>query len=687
MMRSDPKLKMFPKMRLLFPLVALVVFFQNCSGLNFVTKMIQGQSDAESNGGGYTGLQPKSFFRLVPGFTCETNGSAVSALEVHADSAVFTENRRLECGAIKKTVDRSLIDFSVYQSDIIGYRDGIYEGRNQAPTQIPSDLVEVWCRNTIDQTGIETIMHFNRATNTAMNRVYYATHNPNATYTKAVIPDANVSRVVGEKTVTLQSLVNGLSIFDLTVHRDQPATSVGLFQAQMSVVINGQRISHDTSCRLGGLIDAKLWPARQLFDYGIINVSVSPEANTLVFSSSDGSATNIYSSTSDGAVMKNLTHSPSGMTVNSDFTLDSVGRMVGYELDNIISGSALTFNSVALSGGAPVILNPTSNTTMGVVPISSKTKNKFLFNWGIGLPQSPDIFSVNADGTGLINITPTFIDPNETYFSTNAAPGMQVEDYILAYSLVNHGPQMNSYAVAIDGSGSQALSPLKFWAVNGRFAFGVDASGTRHEVVDLKTANRYEPSFDSAASDNATLFYGTKATADGKALTAIAMSLANGNEFELCPAVTASKMKLQDLGEGSILILAFEPGSAQDLSPGLASGHLAVYRANGGKCSLVNSTLITNSKLNMIQNVVVSADRQKIALLMLGYVGPVSELLYIPLNGQASYIVNTPVFETAEIYSAVFLNDSQSIVYVGDQITAGISNVFLWKAPDSAIAQ
>ncbi|NUM60478.1 MAG: hypothetical protein HUU56_17780 [Bdellovibrionaceae bacterium] len=121
---------------------------------------------------------------------------------------------------------------------------------------------------------------------------------------------------------------------------------------------------------------------------------------------------------------------------------------------------------------------------------------------------------------------------------------------------------------------------------------------------------------------------------------------------------------------------------------------LEVYVKNKlSSCIKANVALVTASDTNAFFQIVLSNDQKKLLVIM-GHLNlptnglaPATkgnspqQLLYIPLDGKASSIVNQSVFTSSNIYDAAFLNDSTGIIYFGDQITPGNNNAFLWKIP------
>jgi trimeric autotransporter adhesin len=233
----------------------LTVTFQNCSKVNF-SSLLNESLTLQGNGGSYGGKLVGTFYRYLPGFTCESKETAKSFIEVTDASIRLTESTPQKCQASTRDLDRKEIDQSIYQSDLIGYQEGIFDGFQANDGSVPTDLVEVWCRDRNDELGIETITHYDRTTQKSVNRIYYSKQLADGTYEGHLIPDFSVSRVIISETV----FRNSSRGFELRVHRDQPAPQLGLFKAHLEAEIEGQKVTRETYCRLGGALDPAVQP-------------------------------------------------------------------------------------------------------------------------------------------------------------------------------------------------------------------------------------------------------------------------------------------------------------------------------------------------------------------------------------------------------------------------------------------
>lgn len=281
---------------LLMPLCILV--YQNCTPVNFQDSSSLLNPKLQ-NGDAYGGKPEGHFYRFVPDFTCEQKSSPTAALTITDSKIILSENKKLKCGANNSQLEPYLIDSSIYQQDVIGYEEGIFENLNSPPMAIPANLVEVWCKDRDDEQGIETITHFDRQSSLAVTRIFYSDSD-----SVMEIPDFAVDRIASNKTVTVKAGEN----FDLIVHRDQPASRTGLFKAHMNVIIDGQKIQRDTACRLGGSVDPHVWPALEIVDFDVQLFKISPDGNHFAYASKTGTGINhFYSAEITGEKQKKIT--------------------------------------------------------------------------------------------------------------------------------------------------------------------------------------------------------------------------------------------------------------------------------------------------------------------------------------------------------------------------------------------
>lgn len=731
------KLTRFFKGRSLFTVstaiyaVASLILFQNCSQVGFIADDLNFLKSS-NNGGGYGGKPDGDFYRFVPGFMCEEAESYLMHIAISTTSIDLTENKRLACGAVKQQLAPEAIDTSIYQGDIVGYQEGIFEGATQLPMKIPSNLVEVWCRDDHTYNGIETMTHYDRTTSLALNRIYYATPNSDGSYQRKKISDFPVGRVLDDKTV----IVKDGQGFELIVHRDQPAAEAGLFVAHMDAVIDGAKVSRDTSCRLGGSLDADIWPAQRIVDTNVLQMKTSPDRAAFAYTSDTGtgspdrsflavskvigtaqkkissSLAKLFSSFAFTPDSRRLTYvnsfdaAPSITAVNLDgtaaiefdkveprtaFTYSSDGNFLIYnKYDRSYQLPGVGLKSVSLQGGPIATLNPPLELgAMNVAGFIAHAR-KIVFTCCNG--PSTQIYVVNPDGSGL-KALPRTLPAGWDYTTQLNAPGEGNLLSIWAWNIKSSPLETANYAVALDGSGSVKLPSGWLWTGTSprqdTILLRKESDLTTAVLMNLASGKKTAlPAFEAELiapprsgieMSDSRFFTGDslsyvmlRSGAVAGSRSAVAVSVADGSVTELCPGVNATFVK--ELSSGTYLI------AGVDASAGL----LGVYKKPAaGTCLRLN---LVPTKIATFKQVRIAVADDESALLattdgtnMKGE--SVTQLFYIPLNGQASYQVNTPVVATAGIRNAFFNKNSKSVLFVGDQIRIGENGVFKWSPP------
>ncbi len=703
-------------------LLALVLLFQNCSQVRFVAEEGSDLLKQNNNGGGYGGKPDGDFYRFTPDFTCENRESYASKIHATDSSIILTENKKFQCDATQTTLDPKQVDASIFQIDVVGYQEGIFEAASESPAKIPANLVEVWCRDSKDWSGVEVITHFDRQTNLAVNRTFYATADAAGQYTVQVVPDFSVSRVIDSTTVTVKDGQD----FELIVHRDQPDAQLGLFKGHLQTRIDGKLVSRDTSCRLGGTLDAKVWPVKQIVDLNVSSFKLSADQNYFSYASNTGLAAgleNLYSSSSDGHQQNLISPDLSWSNQNYQFTSDS--KKLIYMIDGLndpykaslmsvsVDGSNKTvitstsspdaaylltgdgkrviytagnvirpyLKSTALDGSGTVDLNPPMDpaTTGTFDPDRQQTHVSDYFDVApIGQRVAfgccfsmMNLYVTNADGTGL-QMIPLSIPSGYTLLGVKfASPTSdQILKAVAWTAPEKPGLKYMTFMAMADGSGSAAVPTGWAWGglVSPSGDMGLiasDANPLKTQILHLKTgASILMPTFTTLTgsffTQDSSAYIGSVAGASGPKY--VSVSTANGAISEICPGVNISTIR--EIPGPSLLALS-DTGSL-----------LNVYvRSSTQACQLVNSVPVTGAGQSL--SLKVSNDGQSIL------VQRQNQLFYIPLNGRPSFQVNRPVFGAATILSFDFAGNSKSVLYRGDQIQPGITGIYYWSAPSS----
>lgn len=273
--------------------ISLLVFFQNCSELD-----IQLLGGSQNNGGAYGGMTSKTYAQFVPDFTCENQISAKNVITILNSQVTWKQHKFLQCNWSETVINASEIDNSKYQSEIIGYGPGIYEGVSSLEGKIPANLVEIWCH--IPNNPIEIISHYDTSNQAAVSRVYYTTK----TGIAGLLTDFPVARILNQNQIQVRDGKD----FDLIVYRNQPATIAGLFKAKLKVKIEGELLEQETSCRIGASLDPSIWPVKTIVDVPLNQFKISSDLNRIAYSTKDTkNLERLYTGSSDGKEQQAIT--------------------------------------------------------------------------------------------------------------------------------------------------------------------------------------------------------------------------------------------------------------------------------------------------------------------------------------------------------------------------------------------
>lgn len=720
------------KVKLAFGIFVLVLFFQNCTPVNFEN----GELNSNNNGGVYGGKPDATYYRFVPDFTCEQKEAPTSVIKIAAGQVLLTENKRLHCASPVAFPDLRLLDSSIYQNDVVGYLEGIFEGLKSEPSSIPANLVEVWCKDRNDEQGIETITHFDRLSNLAMNRTYFTVVNTVTNATPKIV-DQSVSRVIDQTTITIRDGID----FELIVHRDQVDVQPGLFKAKLQTRIEGQMVRRDTLCRLGGSLDPKIWPVKQIVDTSVQAFKLSPDTRHFAYMSVGlGSVYNIYASNSFGSDQRKIGPIGSGgflfapdskgliyatdgnqphiLEINLEKSVGSLPSRLIFsdplssdwapsEMIRSPDGSALIFltvdalkgiflKSVSLTGGNSITLTPRLSSFSNRYGFGvSTSQKKLVYFQGIQGKAPWDLSVANLDGSQISKVTV----PIPADWTIDFSPGVIIPsngDYAVfrasteAYAYGNTGEEFQYFIYALDGSRSMALPKfweLLLWNKTGTHAIFVNnrpGIQSGQYLVNFQTGNfislpsglprvwpGYFTSVELSFSEDSSSLITTQAGASG-VVRAIAISTKDGAITELCPEASNSNLQVKEISSGQLLFLSYNTSKMI----------LDVYlKIGSGLCKKVNSVPV--EIVNQSESpIVLSPDHQKILVHVdLGSKpGSGKKLLYIPLDGKSSYIINSPAFKDAYLYDPLFLEDSKTVLFRGMQLP-GSDGLYRWSAP------
>ncbi len=736
--------------RLFLPLVlvTLVVGFQNCSQIRFKSLDGSGPNSDKglpNNGTGYGGKPEGFFYRWEPEFTCEGRQAPVSKIEVAKNRIRYVENRFLLCDAAERDLDPALVDRSTHQSDVIGYLEGIYEGFATQPNSIPANLVEIWCRDSEDERGVEAIVHYNRATNEAIARLYYAVPEPGGGVVRRRVPDFPIARVVAPNQVIAR---NGAG-FEVIVHRDRPSTRIGSFEGELQAIVDGRPVSQATLCRLGGSVDPRAWPVRQVVDFPMASFKFAPDGTSLAYTANTGpgagpgtTVPHLFSMDADGSNHRRA--SPpmiSSGVMNFEFTPDSSALVYwgdprirdGRELfrinrdgtgqvqlnepiSNILEtqewairfspdGSKVYYKdgrqeaappgagadiemwlrAAPVSGGAPTLISaplPLSG-DIGTYDFAiSKRLNRVAYL--AGGPRL-DLFSADLDGANNARMAISF--PNANWEVLWGAPLAMPDpgDYVFVRG-VTRAPEGFAYAdfaLAMDGSSSAKLP--NFHALRA-------SSGNGRYAVSAPDVSTHRPGAPAQAMTLTDLRTGRQAdlasiatpffTADSSALIAVT-ALPDGKRRAVSISTeTGDVRELCPTAEGSTVgVSETAPTAFLLVAHDKDRGLLSVYTKSGASACVRRNAIPMGEP--RVRSLALSPDRSKLLMNASPTASPAPNggLFYIPLNGEPPLVVDSPTIPNAVVEEARFVENGTAVLYIGRQVNATDRNAFLWRAP------
>jgi hypothetical protein len=209
-------------------------------------------------------------------------------------------------------------------------------------------------------------------------------------------------------------------------------------------------------------------------------------------------------------------------------------------------------------------------------------------------------------------------------------------------------------------------------------------TGTALTAPDFQKHLTYIGTLSSYTADGSPFF-----TQDSTALVGISLlpnggtqavrfSNADGTVTNLCSGAASLQAEIKEIDSNRFVILNFSPDSEV----------LDVYLSGPDKgCLKVNSAVLNSQAGMTLTGFVISPDKSKILAELASFDSTSTKsndhLVFVPLDGKPSYIVNTPVSDQAYITDAGFADDSKSIVYVGNQIRLNERDIFLWRAPSA----
>ena len=243
------------KYALLPVLLVFVLSFQNCSRIQFTQLSSSDQQKTETdsgNGGVYEG-KPGTYYRFVPGFTCEGHPAVFSSIDIQGSLASILFNFATKCDVQKDPVSTDGLGLKSINGLVIGYRDGIYERSETAldPQNPPPNPVEAFCQSLSPQADqVEVLVRTSLQATESQAQVFTLPAN------QAVkrLDFKALRKVVGLPEIRYVS-----EDFDLGFNVEQNVPGqLHIFPSRFSYQENGADRKLSLACRTGSSLDPSL---------------------------------------------------------------------------------------------------------------------------------------------------------------------------------------------------------------------------------------------------------------------------------------------------------------------------------------------------------------------------------------------------------------------------------------------
>lgn len=243
-------MKQFKQLLHIFIVTSLLLGFVNCSFQNALSLKFSNASKLSGNGGGYEGKPDGTYYRYVPNYTCSGQPSPEGVAEIVDGKAYLYDNNSGQCSTQSSPLLATDINLSPFQNEFISIRDELFKRYETKPAGIPNSLAEILCRDDFEKPTFEIVSHYDRETNQAQSRVYFADH---------LQPDFQIGRILSATEVKYQS-----EQLQFKVDISKPAAQKKKFSGMViASTISGVQ-NKNLTCVVGGSLDTSNWKLTQL---------------------------------------------------------------------------------------------------------------------------------------------------------------------------------------------------------------------------------------------------------------------------------------------------------------------------------------------------------------------------------------------------------------------------------------
>lgn len=740
-MRKKVDKKEMIKFSILFAVIFLFLSltFQNCSQSVLFTDLSDIQVSSK-NGTPYDGKQTVTYYRFIESYTCQGRPSALSYLEIQGLKVSLFENSNSQCSNSSTELTAENLDVSQHQNFVVGYEEGIFQLYTGTDKSIPADLIEVWCKETKkgEQPGLsnlEFITYYDSNKMFGSTNIYYSE--------KSVTKSLELSNT--QRLIDINSISISLGeTFSLTVHRDRPTAQKGLFESFYKININGQILTSEIACRLGGQVDPTVWPAVQFDNLNVDQVRLSQDKNSLVFlADSTLLGKNLYSLDVVSKQVKRLTsvgplrRVSSFIEENEKYFFNAdFGAQFAAELFSL-DKSTLSLNRVSQELNSPYAENQFVTNDFKFI----KSLNRIIYKDG-SHENSTDVeqwlISARADGSEKKVISRKY---------TAADSGVQ--DFQIFEStqrvLYVGGDIMSPELNIVDADGGNHKNVvLPFESIHERINFKAKlirpAQADYVFVKSVESRPSYvERLYFVSATGNELVRLPTDWSIESVSESGAFVLLSNRNS-KLKKIFSSNSRTVEDLGEwldlkfasfdsdfvglrqheGNQRVLQKVNSSTKLIEAACSFGKqeqlvftqeksgeifvaayknieskIELYKLQSDHCQLINSTVLVDKFINSIKEIIISPQNE-FALVLASqkvWVSPVrsptylqsetvSSVIYLPLNGRASYKLSLASDRMSTIQDIIFTNNkSEFFILLGDLGGGGKKHLYFWRTP------
>lgn len=250
----------------------MILLFQNCSDIGEIQLLgssknsseSSSESDISGNGTGYGGKLGGIYYHYVPGYKCENHPSAFAQIDYAPTekNSVYTQSKENQCLSLPQSIPNTSLDLGSLQNKVIGYEEKIFEDGALSSSIIPDKPVEIWCVDQWQNPKIEILSTYSETLKQAQTEFYYLS--------QPKVTELNPARATAIQSVHLNS-----KYFDLVVDKSWLGLKPGTFQGKLRLLQN-ENTTQVLQCRLGGYLDARLWPAKAVNFDNFVQYEWSP---------------------------------------------------------------------------------------------------------------------------------------------------------------------------------------------------------------------------------------------------------------------------------------------------------------------------------------------------------------------------------------------------------------------------